>query len=405
MDSKLATVALLLCLVASNILLVAEKNQPETPRKAQDNTATFRGSLARTGYFPCGLGKWQAGEERKTVVYIVADYKYLYALDAETGKELWKVETGCESGSPYVIDGALYIGSGIRSRSAETHLYALNARTGKEIWKAKSGGQFTESLVVAGGVVYAGSMDHYLYAIDAKSGKELWKARSVEAPFSPPTVYDGAVYVGSQALDAKTGKKFWGVAAERLVISGSPTVVDGVAYVGPVDGYLQALDAKSGKEIWKVKLEERITSSLAFTRGVVYTSPNGKYLYAFEARTGKNLWKVKVGVDEQKHPGYYFYFANHSCPVIVDGVVYYGANDRRIYALDARTGKEKWKTQVRGVILGSSPALANGVLYVGDSDGYLYALNAKTGKMRWEVKTEAQISSSPSVASGCDIGT
>ena len=62
-----------------------------------------------------------------------------------------------------------------------------------------------------------------------------------------------------------------------------------------------------------------------------------------------------------------------SSPAIADGVVYVGSEDGRLYALDARTGQEKWRFKTDGAIV-SSPAVAGGVVYFASTDGYLYAV-------------------------------
>jgi outer membrane protein assembly factor BamB len=57
----------------------------------------------------------------------------------------------------------------------------------------------------------------------------------------------------------------------------------------------------------------------------------------------------------------------NSSPAVADGVVYVGSGDGRLYALDARTGKEKWSFNTGGEVF-SSPAVADGVVYAGVSE-------------------------------------
>jgi outer membrane protein assembly factor BamB len=65
--------------------------------------------------------------------------------------------------------------------------------------------------------------------------------------------------------------------------------------------------------------------------------------------------------------------STEDCDAVAHGVVYVGSNDSHLYAVDAKTGREKWKFKTGGKVL-SSPAVANGVVYVGSEDGYLYAI-------------------------------
>ncbi len=66
----------------------------------------------------------------------------------------------------------------------------------------------------------------------------------------------------------------------------------------------------------------------------------------------------------------------HSSPAVVDGTVYVGSRDYKLYAIDAATGKEKWAFKT-GSWVESSPAVANGVVYFGSNDGYFYAVKRR----------------------------
>ena len=82
------------------------------------------------------------------------------------------------------------------------------------------------------------------------------------------------------------------------------------------------------------------------------------------------LWKFAV-------PGTAF----DSTPAIVDGVVYLGDMDGRIYALDLATGEKRWEEKFEDGFL-AGPAVKDDALYVGDMAGRFYCLDAKTGKSR-----------------------
>src|SRR5919199_368542 len=129
-----------------------------------------------------------------------------------------------------------------------------------------------------------------------------WKfktERVVEAWFSSPTVADGVLYVGSDdsylyALNVQTGELKWKFKTGDVVYS-SPSVVAGVVYFGSHDGNLYAVDAKRGIEKWRFKTGYRVYSSPAVSDGVVYFGSADTYLYAVAAHTGKLLWKFKAG--------------------------------------------------------------------------------------------------------------
>jgi outer membrane protein assembly factor BamB len=84
---------------------------------------------------------------------------------------------------------------------------------------------------------------------------------------------------------------------------------------------------------------------------------------------------------------------------VVNGIVYFGSRDGKVYAVDALTGEKKWDFQTGSFVL-ASPVVADGVVYIGSNDGYLYALNALTGKKVWSFYTKYAVMSASAVAGG-----
>jgi glucose dehydrogenase len=80
-------------------------------------------------------------------------------------------------------------------------------------------------------------------------------------------------------------------------------------------------------------------------------------------------------------------------------VVYVGSEDKKVYALNAKSGAKLWSYTTGGYI-DSSPAVANGVVYVGSYDKKVYALNASSGAKLWSYATGKLVDSSPAVANG-----
>jgi outer membrane protein assembly factor BamB len=84
-------------------------------------------------------------------------------------------------------------------------------------------------------------------------------------------------------------------------------------------------------------------------------------------------------------------------PAISDGIMYFGAMDSYVYALNAETGKEMWRAKLAGMVIGSSPAIRGNAIYVGCYDYRLYALEKKTGKTIWAFRTNGEIVSTPAI--------
>jgi eukaryotic-like serine/threonine-protein kinase len=86
-----------------------------------------------------------------------------------------------------------------------------------------------------------------------------------------------------------------------------------------------------------------------------------------------------------------------SSAAIADGVVYVGAMDGFLYAIDLASGTLRWQYQAAGPIQESSPCVHGGMVYVGDLNGVVHAVDTSTGKARWTFKTDGEIKSSPNV--------
>jgi outer membrane protein assembly factor BamB len=161
-------------------------------------------------------------------------------------------------------------------------------------------------------------------------------------------------------------------------------------------------------EKWTATTGGIVHSSPAVVNGVVYVGSEDGKLYAFNATGGALLWTATTGgpVD--------------SSPAVVNNVVYVGSNDGKLYAFDAtgtagcagtpKTCAPLWTAQTGGPV-GSSPTVANGVVYVASEDHSLYAFDAagnncsgtpKTCAPLWTGATGGTIpiDSSPAVANG-----
>ncbi len=83
-----------------------------------------------------------------------------------------------------------------------------------------------------------------------------------------------------------------------------------------------------------------------------------------------------------------------NAPAVARGVVYVGAMDEHLYALDLATGAEKWKYRAgKDSGFKASPAVKGDTVYVGDTDGFFHAVDVEKGKKRWSFETGAEITS------------
>ncbi|MDP2731321.1 MAG: PQQ-binding-like beta-propeller repeat protein [Dehalococcoidales bacterium] len=142
-----------------------------------------------------------------------------------------------------------------------------------------------------------------------------------------------------------------------------------------------------GKLKWLFPTGAAVHSSPAVADGIVYFGSQNDKFYALDANTGVKLWEYETGSWVE------------SSPAVAGGVVYFGSNDGRLYALDARSGEKLWDFRT-GYPIQSSPAVADGVVYFGAGDWNLYAVDAVEGTELWSFNIQTLVLSSPVVANG-----
>lgn len=326
-----------------------------------------------------------------------------YAIDALTGAKKWEFKTGSSINStPTVVNGVVFFASW------DKKIYALDAATGTKKWESnpttvKLLQSFAAPMVVNDALYYVG--ETALYALDAGTGVKKWEfiGDGIYSWQSSPTVANGVVYgiirgntggkYGMYALDATTGAVKWGPATDVKLSESSPAIANGLVFAGSELNGLLALDATTGATKWKFDSGLIVNSSPTIVNGVVYvgasalTNSNNDKLYAVDAATGAKKWEFKT---PDGGPDY-------SSPMVAGGIAYIGAGGT-LYAVDASTGAKKWevKPDVGNLIL-SGPVVATGLIYqaIGKK---LYAFDAATGAKKWEYDTGRTIDhSSPCV--------
>ncbi|RMD64694.1 MAG: quinonprotein alcohol dehydrogenase [Alphaproteobacteria bacterium] len=130
--------------------------------------------------------------------------------------------------TPIVVNGIMYV------TTAFNHVYALDAETGEEIWhyKHKMGpittyccGPNNRGVAAYGDKVYMGTLDAKLVALNAKTGALVWEQQIADPELGysetmAPTAVNGKILIGTnggeygirgfvKAYDAETGKLLW----------------------------------------------------------------------------------------------------------------------------------------------------------------------------------------------------
>lgn len=221
---------------------------------------------------------------------------------------------------------------------------------------------------------------------------------------------NGPAHLGVQPGPAPSGIDglAWKVPLGAPIIA-SPTLCDGVIYVGAKDGGFSAVDKATGKTRWRFVADAPVTASAAIAGGLAFFQSDAGTIHAVRTADGKLAWKRKTGADlpfMNYKPGVDFWDYWASSPLYADGAIYIGGGDGVARALDARTGAVIWTYATRGRVR-ATPATDGKRIYVGSFDGAMYALDRADGKLAWSFQTQGNsdfkigsIQSSAAVADG-----
>ncbi len=155
-------------------------------------------------------------------------------------------------------------------------------------------------VIAAGGLLYLSTAEG-LYAFDAATGSTVWVYPTGLPLGNSPTIFDGVAYVGGydhriHAIDAQTGSGIWTFEADAGFDT-NPLVIDiggrTLIYAGNRDGSLYALEdlGSAVTLLWEYVTEGPVSFSAAYRDGSVYFASDDAHAYAVDALTGGLVWK------------------------------------------------------------------------------------------------------------------
>ena len=279
-------------------------------------------------------------------------------------KQVWKINVGFGDATPALSGKKIYLA--VRQNADEVIL-CLDAATGKELWRSA-------------------------YPAPAVTGP----ASSHPGQRSTPAVSDGKIVTFGVSgiltcLDAATGKVLWKKenpenAVPQFFTGMSPLIADGlcIVHLGTKDkGQVVALDLATGSEKWKWEGDgPSYASPSLMTSGkdknvVVQTEKN---LMALSLADGKLIWQVPTPVQQR--------FYNCTSPYINGDIIYYtgqGSGTKAVQVVrqgDKYVTKELWSNPEIGAKW-NTPVLKEGYLYGFTDQRRIYCIDASTGKTAW----------------------
>lgn len=365
------------------------------------------------------------------IVYVPDYGGALWAINAATGKEVWKHEISQYTGiagdvsrtTPAYWDGLLIIGQGVQTAHNRTgaFLLGIDAGTGQLRWRTKVEKDpeaiITASPVVADGVVYVGTSSRdeaykvpltfrgSVVALDAKTGKILWQTYMV-----PQGYPGGAIWGSTPVVDRSTGLLYVTTGNNYTVPAGVCTVPmhSNCTPVPPNDhiNSIVALNLKTGKIAWATRtMVGDVSTNFNHQEGPDWDFGQGPILFttkrdgkpvtllgagqksgiywALNPKTGAVVWDSEVGPGSRKGgmmwgsatDGQRIYVSigngNHDLVTLTSASGQSSATTGGFWAaIDAASGKILWQTaDPQKAIDTSTMSVANGVVYAGSIAG------------------------------------
>lgn len=295
-------------------------------------------------------------------------------------------------GAPAIVGGVVYLAS------FDKQVYAIDLATGNEKWKSEKFGPFKASPAIRGTRLYIGDLDGHFYCLDIADGKKVWQFDTDGEIHAGANFHGDNILVGSHdsslyCLDPN-GKKLWSLQTDGPV-NGSPSVIGDLTFVAGCDSILHVVDAKTGKDLGTIDLGGQAGATAAVLGDFAYVGTMSNQVVAINWKDKSKTWEFEAPKRQQP-----FY----SSAAIANGIVVSCSRDKKVYALDAKTGKELWNFATEGQV-DASPVIVGERVYIGclSNEGEFYVLDLKTGKKLQQIDLDSAVTGSAAVGPDCLI--
>jgi len=321
--------------------------------------------------------------------------------------------------SPIVVNDVVAIASKDRHNLTYNNICVFDAVTGRFIWDFKTVAAINHSLVATEKQIFGQDISGNIYSLDLKTGQLLWQ-QSVEGVEqhsdeskigfnSAPLIFDNCLFVGGAtsltAIQIEDGSVLW----SKNIISNRPFLPASAASCASPSAELDyllmghsqrihAFEPHTGKRQWEFPINDTIGTCLIYQNIGYFCSRTGE-LIAIDLKSGQKSWSRKLSEA-----------GANTTPTSCDSLIIAGSGDGQMIASHYLTGRQIWSFECQEsilpispyrtdlVALTGSPIVTGSVVYFGATDGFLYALNAYTGQLIWKHNLGCPILSTPAVS-------
>lgn len=304
-------------------------------------------------------------------------------------------QAGQGFGSPAAV-----VNSSVLAGSADNHLYSFQRLNGGQLWRFKLGDnpgqQVTQAPMIYQGEIFIADQNRTIYALEDHGGSvtEIWRVEVPQPVLSSFNIYSDTLFVATGegnthnllALDRDNGALLRSFAATGPGMH-YPIIGDQLVYVA--DRVVTALDVINGERVWEHPNVENIVA------GPVYASPgpnalaelyfvaDNRRIYALDANTGVELWNV-----DNRDP---------ATSLAINDTMLFVAGNGYLRAYQRQNQSEVWSVNINGQVLGGPLVDARHVLVV-TQPGNVHIFDTQTGSSTYGSLIPAPAGGAPAVS-------
>jgi len=346
------------------------------------------------------IGPIKVNGHRRYAVFLGDLKSTVYALDAQSGKAIWKtrVEENFATrvtAAPALYQGRLYVPisawEGFQAKvldypccTAVGSVSALDATTGRRIWKTytiaerphptRKNSRGVQQWAPAGVPIWnTPTVDPQRHAVYVGTGD----ASTYPAPATSDAIL---------ALDLKTGKRLW-----SQQIYKDDSFIVGCAGAGSTDNCPKVVGPD-----WDIPMSPMLKTLSDGRTLMIFGTKPGDILAIDPSKEGATIWRTNAVSETATGDALRAKGTGNRGPLwggaIDDQYAYFGLNAGGVVALRLSDGQRAWytplnSTAAKRVTHSAAATVIPGVVFVGGSDGRLWALSSHDGRSLWSFET------------------
>ena len=310
----------------------------------------------------------------------------VHAFDAATGAARWtqSFKISGDGSSSVFGGGASFDSNKVYITTGVGEVAALDAATGKQLWKAKPAGPLRGSPTIAFGLVFVMTQDNQIHALNSEDGTNGWNQSASSGQtgvfgVGAPAAGQGTVVAGFStgelvAYRYENGRQLWADALARTSLSttvgvltdidADPIIDRGRVYALGQGGRMAAYELTSGQRIWELNLAGISTPAIA--GDWIFTLTDDAKLLCIARTSGKVRWMTQLArfKNETKRKNAIYWTG----PVLAGDRLWFANSNGQVYSAASGDGSIALLAELKSPVT-LAPVVANGTLYVLDDSG------------------------------------